>query len=240
MRRKLLLELLSNGTLAELPPDNAPDGIRLPEEPSVMLLLPHHKYLLGTEQKGSEKWIYASDKPGTQPQNVFLYDNEILSLTNDNAQPTILPARTVTELRRELFMQTEPPGRHSATVLLLRTFMRDNPALKSDDAGFLDEKIFSRCMKQDITLYKAYWTLRFALNRSEMETITRLKAWLKADPEIFSEYGGTMRLWFSLLEEPDNEGMLDLEELSFSRMELPEPSLSSGQSPLQAVTSRSL
>ena len=216
----MLLELLSNGTLAELPPDNAPDGIRLPEEPSVMLLLPHHKYLLGTEQKGSEKWIYASDKPGTQPQKVFLYDDEILSLTNDGSQPIILPARTVTALRKELFSLNEPPGRHTATVLLLRTFMRDHPALKSDDAGFLDEKIFSRFMKQDIVLYKAYWTLRFALSRNEMEEVARLKAWLKADPEVFSKPEYSSRLWFSLLGLPDENAVNELEELSFSRLEL--------------------
>ncbi len=216
----MLLELMSNGTLAELPPDNAPDGIPLPEEPSVMLLLPHHRYLLGTEQKGSDTWIYASDRPGTQPQNVFLYDNENLSLTNDDAQPTILPARTVTALRKELFMMAEPPGRHSATVLLLRTFMRDNPALKSDDAGFLDEKIFSRCMKQDIVLYKAYWTLRFALYRNEMEEVSRLKAWLKADPGVFAKPEYSSRIWFSLLGLPDNDAVNELEELSFSQLEL--------------------
>lgn len=208
---------MSNGTLAELPPENIPNTIRPPEEPSVMLLLPHNKYLLGT---GSDKWIYASDKPGTEPQKVFLYDDEILSLTNDGAQPTILPARTVTALRKELFMLNEPPGRHSATVLLLRTFMRNNPALQSDDASFLDEKIFSQFMKQDIVLCKAYWTLRFALARNEMEAVGRLKAWLKADPSVFSKPEYSSRLWFSLLGFPDKEAVRELEELSFSRLEL--------------------
>lgn len=223
MKGKLLLELMSNGTLAELPPDNAPDGLFLPdmpEEPSVILLLPHNKYLLGTGHKGSDKWIYASDKPGARPQNVFLYDNEILSLTNEGTQPTILPAQTVTELRKELFMQTEPPGRHSATVLLLRTFMRNNPALMSEDASFLDEKIFAQAMKKDIVLYKAYWTLRFALARNEMEEVGRLKAWLKADPEVFTNPKYTAKIWFSLLGLPGQEAISELEELSFSRLEL--------------------
>lgn len=217
----MLLELMSNGTLAELPPDSTPDGIDLPEEPSVMLLLPHNKYLLGTEQKGSDKWIFASASghQDTPPQKVFLYDGEILSLTNDGAQPTIIPARTVTELRRDLFMLTEPPGRHSATVLMLRTFMRGHPALKSDDASFLDEKIFSRALKEDAVLCKVYWTLRFALARSEMETVGRLKSWLKAGPELFADHSQA-KLWFSLVGLPDADAVSELEGLSFSTLEL--------------------
>ena len=55
---------MSNGTFAELPPENMPDNINLPDEPSVMLLLPHNKYLLGTADRNNGKWIYASVKPG--------------------------------------------------------------------------------------------------------------------------------------------------------------------------------
>lgn len=218
----MLLELMSNGTLAELPPDNAPDGIAMPDEHSVMLLLPHNKYLLGTEQKGSDRWIFASatDKPDTPPKKVFLYDDEILSLTNEDAQPTIIPARIVTELRRELFMLTAPPGRHSATVLLMRTFMRSHPALRSDDASFLDEKIFSRAMKEDYVLCRVYWTLRFALSRGEMETVARIKSWLKIDPDIFSRPEYSSRIWFSLTGLPDEKAVHELEELSFSALEL--------------------
>ena len=208
---------MSNGTLAELPPENIPDTITMPDEPSVMLLLPHNKYLLGT---GSDKWIYASETPGTQPKNVFLYEGEKLSLLNDGTPPTVLPAVTVNALRKELLQQSEPPGRHSATVLMLRTFMRGNPAFASDSAEFLDEEYFAEFMRNDLVLCKTYWTVRFALARGEMEAVGRIKAWLKADPENFTKQNNTMRLWFSIQDMPDEEALAELEELSFSRIEL--------------------
>ena len=213
----MLLELMSNGTLAELPPENIPDNIAMPEEPAVMLLLPHNKYLLGT---GSGKWIYASDKPGVEPKNVNLYDNETLSLLNEGTGPTILPPGTVNTLRKELLQLTEPPGQHEAAVLMLRTFMRDNPAFSLDSSEFLDEKNFAEFMKNDLVLSKAYWALRFALARGEMETLGRLKAWLKANPENFMKSKHSAHIWFSLLELPDKNAMAELEELSFSVLEI--------------------
>ena len=210
---------MSNGTLAELPPDNKPKGVMMPEEPSVMLLLPHNKYLLGT---GSNQWVFAStsDKQDTQPQNVFLYEDQVLSLINEGSQPTILTAGTVNTLRKELLSLSEPPGRHSATVLMLRTFMKDREIFASEDLDFVDEKIFAQAMKNDNVLYKAYWALRFALARSEMETVGRLKAWLKAGPEIFQDSKHIMKLWFSLLDYPEESIISELEELSFSRLEI--------------------
>ena len=210
---------MSNGTLAELPPDNKPDGIDLPEEPSVVLLLPHNKYLLGTN---TNKWIFAStnEKQDTQPQNVFLYEDQVLSLINEGSQPTILTAGTVNTLRKELLSLSEPPGRHSATVLMLRTFMKDREIFASEDLDVVDEKIFAQAMKNDNVLYKAYWALRFALARSEMETVGRLKAWLKAGPEIFQDPKHVMKLWFSLLDYPEESIISELEELSFSRLEI--------------------
>ena len=215
----MLLELMSNGSLAELPPDNKPDGINMPEEPSVMLLLPHNKYLLGT---GSDKWIFASssDKQDTQPQNVFLYEDQVLSLINEGASPTILTAGTVNALRKELFSLSEPPGRHSATVLMLKTFMKDRKIFASEDLDFVDEKIFAQAMKNDSVLYRAYWALRFALARSEMETVGRLKAWLKAGPEIFQKSSNIMKLWFSLSDYPQESILNEFEELNFSRLEI--------------------
>lgn len=213
----MLLELMSNGTLAELPPENIPDNIAMPEEPAVMLLLPHNKYLLGTS---SGKWIYASDKPGVEPKNVNLYDNETLSLLNENSSPTILTAGAVNTLRKELLQLTEPPGQHEAAVLMLRTFMRNNPVFENDASEFLDEKNFYELMKNDLILAKAYWALRFALARGEMETLGRLKAWLKAEPENFAKDKFSSRIWFSLLDIPDKNAMIEIEELSFSRLEL--------------------
>ena len=206
---------MSNGSLAELPPDNIPDSINLPDDASVMLLLPHNKYLLGTS---SDKWMYG--RPGTAPQNVYLYDNEVLSLMNDGAQPTILPAQTVNALRRKLFMNADPPGRHSSTVLMLRSMMHNHPAFSSESAEFLDEQIFSRFMDDDEVLRKAYWTLRFALSRGEAETQKRLRAWLKAGPEVFADPKHCAKVWLSIQDLPDKDAIDELEELSFSKSEM--------------------
>ena len=214
---------MSNGTLAELPPENMPEGImpNPPGDSSVMLLLPHNKYLLG--QRGSE-WVYAGRNPGNPsslpPQNVFLYDSQSLKLNNENAEPTILTAGTVNALRKELFALSEPPGNHTGAVLMLRTFMRNYPVFMSESAEYLDEKIFADTLRKNPTLRKAYWALRFAMNRGDMETLTRLKAWLKADPEIFARPGHEVRIWFSILEMPDAEALAELESLSFSQLEL--------------------
>ena len=211
---------MSNGKLAELPPENAPkvpDGILMPEEPSVMLLLPHNKYLLGTSEG---KWIYASNKPDEQPLNVYLYENEDISLINEGTRPTVIPADTVNILRRELFSLSEPPGHHEPTVLMLRTIMRNHPVFSNNDSEFLDEKFFAEFMKRDLILYKAYWTLRFSLARGELETTGRLKAWLRAEPKIFESPRSVMKIWFSILDLPDESVLNELVELNFSRLEL--------------------
>ena len=209
---------MSNGSLAELPPENIPDSITLPDEimkNSVMLLLPHNKYLLGTDQ---DKWLYG--KLGTNPQNVYLYDNEVLSLVNDGAQPTIIPAKTVNALRKKLFMNIEPPGTHQSTVLMMRTFMRNHPVFNTDNADFLDTKFFNDFMNQDEILRKTYWTLRFAISRGEMEITGRLKSWLKTGPELFNNPEYQAKIWFSLLNLPEKEAIHELEELLFSKGEI--------------------
>ena len=206
---------MSNGSLAELPPDNIPDSINLPDDASVMLLLPHNKYLLGT---GRDNWIYG--RPGIFSQSVYLYDGEKLSLFNEGAQPTILSAETVRTLRRKLFMNTEPPGNHAATVLTLRTMMHNHPVFSSEGAEFLDEKIFARFMKHDDILERAYWTLRFAFSRGEKEVPVRLKSWLKTGPEVFLDDKYSAKIWFSILDLPEREVISELEELSFSKSEL--------------------
>lgn len=211
---------MSNGTFAELPPENMPDNINLPDEPSVMLLLPHNKYLLGTADRNNGKWIYASVKPGLASKDVFLYDNEVLSLLNDGASPTVIPAGTVNALKRELFSLTEPPGRYEPTVLMLRTLIPKHEIFSGIYNKIPDEKKFNRAMKNDLFLRKLYWTLRFALSRNELETVRRLAAWIKADPKTFENPKYKMKIWFSLLEVPDKKIMDDLEKLSFSKLEI--------------------
>lgn len=216
----MLLELMSNGILAELPPENAPSGIKLPEEPSVMLLLPHNKYLLGTFTQPGGKWIYADSSDRRDSQNVSLYDDEVLSLINEGTRPTILPGKTVTALRKELFMLSEPPGNYHATVSMLRTFMRYHPVFSQSDSLLPDEKYFYAAMKDDEILCKAYWSLRFALSRNEMETVGRLKSWLRAGPETFIKPECKSHIWFSITDMPDSFAVSELESLSFSAMEL--------------------
>jgi len=211
---------MSDGTLAELPPENIPPllaEVSPPGDSSVMLLLPHNKYLLG---RAGENWIFSGQKTGTPPQNVYLYESQSISLINEGAEPTVLNAGTVNALRRELLSMSEPPGNHTATVLMLRTFMKNYPVFMSEDAEYLDEKIFTAGLDKTPILKKAYWALRFAMNRAELETLSRLKAWVKADPETFSQPGHDMRLWFSILEMPDENAIEELESLSFSRLEL--------------------
>ena len=212
----MLLELMSNGKLAELPPDNKPDGIAMPDEPSIMLLLPHNKYLRGT----GGRWIYASSRPDEQPQGVALYEDQVLSLLNEGTQPTIIPADTVNFLRRELFSLSEPPGHHEAAVMMLKTFMKDH-AVFSAENDYLDEENFSRFAKNDPILYKAYWTLRFSLARSELETAGRLKSWLAADPKNFDKPRNFSKIWFSIMNLPDDDAINELiERFSFSGLEL--------------------
>lgn len=208
---------MSNGTLAELPPENMPEGISPPGDSSVMLLLPHNKYLLG--RRGGE-WIYAGRGENISPQNIFLYDSQSIALHNEDAEPTILTAGTVNTLRKELLAMSEPPGNHTGAVLMLRTFMRNYPIFSSEGAEYLDENIFAETLRKNPILRKVYWTLRFAMNRSELEAVNRLKAWLKADPEVFALHGRDMRLWFSMLEMPDDEAVSELESLLFSQLEL--------------------
>ena len=217
----MLLELMSNGSLAELPPDNIPDSINLPNEASVMLLLPHNEYLIGA---GHDNWVYG--RPGIFSRNVYLYDDERLSLSNDGAaHTTILSVETVKALRRKLFQNSEPPGKHSSTVLMLRQMMRGHPVFNSEGAEFLDEKKFARFMKIDDILEKAYWTLRFALARGEPEVQIRLKAWLRTNPEVFRDANHSAKLWLSIQDLPDQEALTELEGLSFSKSELTRLSL---------------
>ena len=212
----MLLELMSNGNLAKLPSEYVPDGVKLPDEPAVMVLLPHNKYLLGT----GEKWIY-SDLKADEAQEVFLYDDTKLALSNHDFRPLIIPAQVVNELRRELFMLCEPPGQHTATVQLLKTFLKYHPAFVNENIDYLDEKIFALEMRKDSRLYRAYWTLRFALARSELEEVTRIKAWLRAGPENFEKSEHIAKIYFSLTDLPDDNSLKELEEnYSFTKLEL--------------------
>ncbi len=212
----MLFELMTNGTIARLPSENTPDN-----EKSVMLLLPHNKYLLGSN-KNSGKWTYGENNgKECRTENIYLYDGQPVSLLNEAAAPTILTAGTVDILRKELLALSDPPGNHTSAVLMMRTLMRGHEIFKSENADYLDEEKFMSFLKTDSIFERLYWTLRFALNRGEMETLTRLKVWLRAGPEVFSQsIPEKMRLWFSILGLPDGDGIKELEELKFTQLEL--------------------
>ena len=208
----MLLELLSNGKLARLPDEYTPDSVILPDC-SVMVLLPHNKYLLGNH----DKWLYSDLNASNDSHEVFLYQDTNLIF----ADKVILPAQAVNELRKELFSLSEPPGQHSATVQLMKTFLKYHPAFVNENIDYLDENIFAGEMQKDSRLYKAYWTLRFALARSEFEEVTRIKAWLRADPENFENDNYIAKIYFSLTDLPNEDSLKELEDVySFSRLEL--------------------
>lgn len=214
----MIFELMSNGTLARLPETSVPEGVSVPGGPFVMLLLPHNRYLLGCSIAGvDDRWVWG--RPGDKPQDVFLYEGERLSLANDETASTVLSAETVTFLKNELLAQMDPPGDHLSTVLILRSFMKDHAAFL-DGFPFQDESAFLQCINEDEVLRKAYWTLRFALSRGELDVVTRLKAWLKAGPELFGEPDNGMKIWFSILDMPDDTALQELEALAFSREDL--------------------
>ena len=217
----LTFELMSNGTLARLPQTSTPEGVVVPGGPHVTLLLPHNRYLLGRPVEGAESWTWG--RPGEVSHGVFLYDGERLSLPQEGMPPISLPGETVTALKRELLAQMEPPGEHVAVDRMLRGLMKDRPAF-AEDFPFQDEAAFVQCMNGDPALRGAYWALRFAMARGEFDEIARLKAWLKAGPDLLSaparEDVPSARIWFSLLDEPDEPAVQELEALSFTREDL--------------------
>ena len=215
----MTFELMSNGTLAELPPFT-PEGISAPDGPCVIALLPHNMYLLGSADGTGfyENWTVM--RPGSEPQAVHLYDNESLKInqTQDDYElpPIILPANAVNQLKNNLLSQMTPPGDHLPTVMILRQLMHDNQIFYGD---FLlqNEQEFINNMEQtgDEFLIKAYWTLRFALARKEFDVTNRLRAWVKADPALLEKFKDQIKIWFSLQETPDENITAELEELGF-------------------------
>ena len=98
--------------------------------------------------------------------------------------------------------------------------MKDHPAF-ADGFPFLDESAFALQMNNDKTLRGAYWALRFAATRGEFDEMVRLRSWLKV-ATLFelpdSEPG--VKLWFSILDIPDEASIHEIEELTFSREDL--------------------
>lgn len=215
----MTFELMTNGTLAKLPQNVQPEAVPIPGGPSVLLLLPHNRYLLGTAGAGerSERWVWG--RPGEKPQEVFLYSGEALPLSQDELPSIHLSGETVSRLKEELLSQTAPPGEHLSTAIILRSFMKDR-AVFAEGVPFQDEEIFARCMEEDEVLLKAYWAVRLALAHGEFDAAARLKLWLKAGPGLFEGQDPRPRVWFSLQDFPCEADIQEIESLSFSREDL--------------------
>ena len=76
-------------------------------------------------------------------------------------------------------------------------------------------------------LFKIYWAVRFAMVRNEMEHVVQIERWTKFH-DVFEDYlaqnhdgdfenDSGFRIWFSILEMPDEKIMREINELEFSR-----------------------
>lgn len=223
----MIFELMSSGKLAKLPPASVPEGMPNLAEPYVMLLLPHNRYILGRPVEGAESWSWG--RPGGEMEKIYLYEGERLTLSQEGMPTVTLSEETVSLLRRELLSRMEPPGDHQGTVLLLRGLMKGHAAF-AEGVPFQDERSFMRCLRDDAALRGAYWTLRFAAARGDFDEMVRLRVWLRVagllslassqKGEDGTAAGNGARLWFSILDMPDESALQELEGLSFSLEDL--------------------
>jgi hypothetical protein len=214
----LIFELMSNGSIANLPQTALFEGI--PDIPgAVVLLLPYNRYILGhCFMRNYERWIWG--KPGADPQEVFLYENTPQSLVLDDSTRVTIPTNVVSQIRGVLLSQMQPPGEHLPTVLILRGVLKDHSVFK-DDALVQDELTFLQNVEKDGVLNMTYWAVRFALFRGEFEAIARIKTWLRMTAELSDGQNGMLqghapKVWFSLTSLPGSRELAELEALSFS------------------------
>jgi hypothetical protein len=205
--------------MASLPQMALPKGIPDIPGPRAVLLLPYNRYLLGHSfMRNYERWIWG--KPGTDPQEVFLYENGPQSFALDGTTSVTVSAGVISEIRNFLFSQMQPPGEHLPTVLILRGVLKEHSAFK-DDALVQNEPAFLQCIDKDSVLSMTYWAVRFALFRGEFEAIARVKTWLRTASDLFDSqeaalHGHAPKVWFSLTPLPGGKELSELEALSFS------------------------
>ena len=97
----MILELMSDGTLAQLPEASFPEGVPSPGGAFVMVLLPYNRYLLGfSSRENPERWVWG--RPGDEPRELFLYEDRELSLVMDGFASTVLSTELVIRLRSSL------------------------------------------------------------------------------------------------------------------------------------------
>ncbi len=216
----MIFELMSDGTLAVLPQTSLPFGIRDFPDPKVVLLLPYSRYILGyAALHGSDRWICG--KLGYEPEAVSLFDGKELVLTSDNAPRIALSGDTIRRIRSALLSQMLPPGEHFSAMAALRVIMKNHPVFNNDDFP-LSEENFMLIAENDDVLKRCYWAVRLSLFNCDFEAVSRIKAWFKAGPELFTghDQGFAAKIWFSLLALPKEKDIAELEALSFSMDDL--------------------
>lgn len=210
----MIFELMSNGSLASLPQTALPDGIPDIAGPGVVVLLPYNRYLLGHSfMRNYERWIWG--KPGTEPQEIFLYEDAAQTLILDDSTRVVLSMNAIAQVRSALLAQMPPPGEHLPTVLILRGVMKEHPVF-NDDMLVQNEPAFLQHIEKDLILNMTYWAVRFALFRGEFEAIARIKTWLKTAAELFDSNTHVPKVWFSLTPLPGAKELAELEGLAFS------------------------
>lgn len=210
----MTFELMSDGSLAELPYDSVPSGVSVPSGPFVLLLLPHNHYLLGQSQEG-EAWTWG--RPGSSPRKTYLYEGEGQVFEEEGRRVASISSDAALRLKRALMSLSEPPGDHRTAELALRTLLRGQSV--SAEGILQPEEDFSKRLEEDENLQGAYWALRFALARGDVSLGARVKAWLRAARALPLSASGKdgSRLWLCLQDMPEADALAELESLSFSR-----------------------
>jgi hypothetical protein len=208
----MIFELMSRGTIVELPEDFSIINGYQYESEDVILLLPYNKYLHGKMLNGYERWKLC--RIGTEEQEeIFLYEGEARHLNLDDGRQIVISLETVEKLKNALLSTTSPPGEHFQAAAILRGFLE--PDMTSNELFVFDEALALIQLNKNIEAKAAYWAIRFALSRGEYDAVSRIKLWYRIAPNIaFTE--PKVLVWFSLTQMPDAEAITLMNSLGFS------------------------
>jgi hypothetical protein len=212
----VIYELMSSGNIVRLPDAMAVPGLPKTKAPIVVVLLPYNRILIGTSSYlNGEKWEWG--KIGEERRaEVFLYQNQSLTLAVEGFHSIFLNDEVVSELRKSLLSQLELPGDHMSTILILKRLLRNDVADIMSGETLKDEQFVLDLIERDLSVKQAYWGIRFALARNDYASVARIKTWIKSVGNLFDEVGQAMQMWFSLTDLPGGKEMAELEGLSFT------------------------
>lgn len=212
----MIYELMSSGNIVRLPDTMTVPGLPKTDAPRVVLLLPYNRILIGSSSiLNDEKWVWG--KLGdVEMTEVFLYQNKPLSLAVESLHTIFLSAEIVSELRRSLLGQMEPPGEHVPAILILKGLLRNDMVDLLTEEILQDEHFILELIERDQSVKQAYWGVRFALARNDYSSVARIKTWLKSAGGAFSDQSHQPQIWFSLTDLPGGKDMAELETLSFT------------------------